>query len=247
MAVLNQEEIGMELITRWLKVTAIREVASKKADTDNTLLKELCDELTELCDELEANPDLVTEMFGGEFPDTDAGIPAGQPLSDREKEVLLRSCDEFRLKFLLLMIASKKLFHEQLKHSDMFQMLEGQIDLPNCTIVHGLGGVVYTIINNSCVMLMPDIAHSEQCDLVLQELLNIFDLTGDRSLWAIDFSGVNNFPLALMGTLIGYAQGTSRRRISVCWLKDGLLSDAFMGKVAKFFQCRKVASHWFSE
>ncbi|MDC0359053.1 hypothetical protein OAO01_09575 [Oligoflexia bacterium] len=237
-----------EVMAGWPKIAELRErlITGDNLDSDRHRIFSL--EMDELLDSEVGRSDVllqeVINKVKGRLPQF---CQAAVRLSDHEKQEMIESCDEIRMRLLSLLLVAQS--HKVCDSSaDLQDWVSGcGTNSPQSAITHGSSGVVYSCLDSVWAILLPNIRSKSHCSRVLDELLHIYDLCSHSSKWFVDFSGLQSVPVLLLGTLVGYHVSRDLEDISVCWLKDGILSESSMQHVRQCFNCHKIGGYWFSQ
>jgi len=237
--------LSNRVVDGWLRIVEMRGSLESESQIDEDTISSLREELKNLAEEVS---DSSTSIGSGQTGISCSlkDLDIDKPLSADVKQDLLRKCDELRLQFLLLLIATRKIAGGDESGEELIELIETRDPFATATIVYEPGGLVYSKFSETIAILVPMVNSLEHCDLILKDFVSIFEQGKSDDTWVVDFSGVKKLPLPLVGTLIGYARWSSSRNISFCWLRDGALPDYFMERVAKIFKCKKIGDHWFT-
>lgn len=162
-------------------------------------------------------------------------------LSHHEKNLLLRSIDEMRLRMVsaLLGIGLAQV------SSEGQPILE--IDLTRA-LVTGKSGAAWGILKRACVILMPATDSSGIPAGFTDDLLNIYNSHPSSGYWVIDCSSVKQLPLMLVAIFIGYQDDLATRnvRIRIVWLAKNAVPEQFLARIVKLFDLQEVGDYYFS-
>ncbi|MDC0358543.1 hypothetical protein OAO01_06980, partial [Oligoflexia bacterium] len=235
------------VMTGWPKIAALRERLLAGENLDPSSFRVFTLEIEELLkSEVGQSDPILQDVIKRAEEHLPQLCQGTEPISEEEKQRIIASCDEIRMRFFSLMLAT--LGDDVGNGADDLRdrISKGELDTQRPTIARGSGGVVYSHFESAWALLLPNIRSKAHCDLVLDDLLKIYHACSDRPRWVVDFSGVHNTPMLLLGSLAGYKAFRKKPQVLLCWLKDGLLPEGSMEGVSRIFNCHKVGGYWFS-
>ena len=167
-------------------------------------------------------------------------------LLQEESEVLqmLESCDEIRLRILASLIYLPNGKQPPTLAEAAKRRIGAIVKLP--------GGLIYALVDNVYVILLPNISDETACDKVTDDLLELHDRCQGRvQHWLLDFSGIKHpLPVLFLGALYSFRMAMHKdgSLLAMTWLRDNLLPPKMAEALCKAFDlCRGGASFFSSQ
>lgn len=171
---------------------------------------------------------------------------SGRTLTAQEREYLLRSIEELRLRIVSVAVIGARsvdLDHGQTSEVDWFRLKDY-----SPTIEHHSGNIVSAAFRSHVVILLPEVESLSTEQAVANGLLDIFERASGQKTWIIDFSAMRQITHLMLGLIYGYRENLNRKggRLGVCWLRDGIVPGSLMNSVSNKLELIRIGDHWFS-
>lgn len=153
------------------------------------------------------------------------------------------ACDELRMKFLIMLVASRKSPSAQ---RTLEGLLSDTVIEQKPTITCTSYGLSYARVDDSWAIMLPELEQTEDTHRVLDDLSQLYDLSTTSPNWIFDFSATHSVPFLMLGALVGYHTGPQPRHVEICWLRADVSCELPLERLCSLFNCELVGGHWFS-
>ncbi|MCB0333410.1 MAG: hypothetical protein KDD55_07910 [Bdellovibrionales bacterium] len=156
---------------------------------------------------------------------------------------MVEKCNNIRFAlYAVALLASENLIDQVVSPDDSTPLTSAVTTLSS--------GMSYSEIEGYVILLLPKLVDKAQVQLVLDEFLQVYDSTNEKSSWIMDFSSVAQLPsVSFFGGLVHYLdclQG-EERDLHLCWVRPKCFrSEEERTRLEKRFHLEEIAGYLFS-
>lgn len=171
----------------------------------------------------------------------------GEPISNEERENLMRMCEEIRLHIVCGTLFSLGRSNNFSNASPTSWPEIRSSSSPN-NICHGQGGVTYSAYGDKTIILIPCIHTAQQAHEALEQLSALYDLTSKQTDWILDLSQLKELTPGFMEMLLSYKHQLSQnnREVLLCWFPQVALCSPYEQSLKELFCLEQLGNYYFS-
>ena len=174
-----------------------------------------------------------------------AQASSASSLTPQQQELLKLGCEELRFRI----IATAMGVQSSLQAMEVVSSLEDVESVLRSSPLHfETSGIVYAILQDHIMILLPRIESSTHLESVTFTLDDIAEKIPGHLNWVVDFSAVESLPVELLGAIIYHISRLHDQGalLFLSWLKKGSLTQAQSKALVRLLDLVDIGGYWFS-